>query len=71
MAALTADELANVANAALDFYIDKGTVIDSLKIDYKSTFDQKQKDLLKFIKENATHLARKDAEKIEEQEGTL
>ena len=26
MAALSADELANVANAALDFYIDKGTV---------------------------------------------
>jgi len=26
MAALTANELANVANAALDYYIDKGTV---------------------------------------------
>ena len=55
-----------IVNQKKQLYIDKGIVIDSLKIDYKSTFDQKQKDLLRFIKENTTHLARKDAEKIEE-----
>ena len=49
-------------------YINKGLIVDSLRTDYKSKFDNKQKDLLDFIDnpENAKSLGRKDERTIQE-----
>ena len=55
-----------IVNQKNKLYVSKGKEIDILKKEHKAELDEKQKDLLKFIKENAQDIALQDVEKMEQ-----
>ena len=55
-----------IVNQKNRLYISKGEEIGVLKKQYKAELEEKQKDLLKFIKKNAKYIALQDLEKMEQ-----